>query len=85
MSAKIFVGNFPYSTAEEDLNELFASFGEIEDARVIRDRLTGRSRGFGFITFADQSAADQAVTKMNDYEMDGRKLRVDHAQQKESA
>lgn len=82
MSKKLFVGSLSWDTNDAGLREAFAAHGEIEEAVVINDRDTGRSRGFGFVTFADDAAADKAVAAMNGTELDGRTIRVDVAQQK---
>jgi cold-inducible RNA-binding protein len=81
MSKKLFVGSLSWDTNDAGLREAFAAHGEVEEAVVINDRDTGRSRGFGFVTFADDSAADKAVAAMNGTELDGRTIRVDVAQQ----
>ena len=58
---KLYVGNLPFSFSETDLSQAFAQYGSIDEVRLITDRETGRSRGFGFVTFADQSAAESAL------------------------
>ena len=83
MSKKLFVGSLSWGTNDEALREAFAPHGEISEAVVITDRDTGRSRGFGFVTFEDDEAADQAVAALNGTELDGRTIRVDVAQAKE--
>ena len=80
---KLYVGNFPYSVDEDQLREMFSSFGQIEDIALIKDRETGRSKGFGFITFASQQAAETALS-LNGKDVDGRALKVNMAQEKES-
>ncbi|HSN57224.1 MAG TPA: RNA-binding protein, partial [Candidatus Sulfomarinibacteraceae bacterium] len=80
---KLFVGSLSWNTTDEGLREAFAPFGEIAEAVVVSDRDTGRSRGFGFVTFEDDEAADQAVAALNGTELDGRTIRVDVAQAKE--
>lgn len=82
MSKKLFVGSLSWDTNDAGLREAFAAHGEIEDAVVVNDRDTGRSRGFGFVTFADDAAADKAIAALNGTELDGRTIRVDVAQQK---
>ena len=82
MSNKLFVGSLSWNTDDHGLQAAFERFGEITDAKVISDRDTGRSRGFGFVTFADASAAAQAVQEMNGAELDGRTLNVDIAQER---
>jgi len=83
MSKKLFVGNLSWGTDRDSLFRAFEGFGEIEDARVITDRDTGRSRGFGFITFVDGDAADRAVEEMNGQDLDGRPLRVNEAMERQ--
>ena len=80
MSKKLFVGSLSWDTNDDGLHEAFAQFGEITEAKVITDRDTGRSRGFGFVTFADDEAADKAVAALNQTELDGRTIKVDVAQ-----
>lgn len=84
MSTKIYVGNLPFSVTQEKLKELFASFGDIEEAIVISDKFSGRSKGFGFVTFADKEAADKAVADMNGKDVDGREIKVNEARPMES-
>jgi RNA recognition motif-containing protein len=83
MAKKLFVGSLSWNTTDEGLREAFAPFGEIAEAVVVSDRDTGRSRGFGFVTFEDDEAAEQAVAALNGTELDGRTIRVDVAQAKE--
>ena len=83
MAKKLFVGSLSWDTNDEGLNAAFSPFGEISEAIVISDRYTGRSRGFGFVTFNDDEAADKAVEALNGTELDGRTIRVDVAQAKE--
>ena len=78
----IYVGNLPYSTNDEELRSLFAAHGEVASARVVTDRATGQSKGFGFVEMPDRSQAQQAVDALNGYEADGRKLRVNESQPK---
>ena len=82
MSKKLFVGSLSWDTNDHGLREAFAQFGEVTDAKVITDRDTGRSRGFGFVTFADESAAEKAKSAMNDSQLDGRTIRVDVAHER---
>jgi len=82
MSTKLFVGGLPWAMDNQRLKEVFAEFGGLEDARVILDRETGRSRGFGFVTFADDAGAEKALA-LDGREIDGRPIRVDRAQEKE--
>ncbi len=76
MSVKLFVGNLPFATDDNRLKEEFSKFGAVESARVVTDKHTNRSRGYGFVEFADQAAADAAVAGMNGQNMDGRPLTV---------
>ena len=80
---KLYVGNFPYSVDESQLSEMFSTFGQIEDISLIKDRETGRSKGFAFITFATQQAAESALS-LAGKEMEGRTLKVNMAQEKQS-
>ena len=79
MSKRIYVGNLPWSVTLEKLKELFSSFGEIEEALVIANKYTGRSRGFGFLTFKKDGDVDKAIEKMNEKEVEGRNLVVKEA------
>ena len=79
MSKKLFVGSLSWNTDDQGLHEAFAQFGEITEAKVITDRGSGRSRGFGFVTFADDEAAENAVSALNGTELDGRPIKVDVA------
>lgn len=75
----IYVGNISYSTKEDDLREDFGEFGEVTSAKIISDRETGRSKGFGFVEMADDAAGEKAIEEMNGKEVDGRALRVNVA------
>jgi len=83
MSKKLFVGSLSWDTNDEGLRNAFSAHGEISEAIVISDRDTGRSRGFGFVTFDDDEAADKAVAALNGTELDGRTIKVDVAQAKQ--
>ncbi|SKA71096.1 RNA recognition motif domain-containing protein [Desulfobaculum bizertense] len=83
MSKNIYVGNLAWGATDEDLNDLFADYGEVESARVIMDRETGRSRGFGFVEMEEQGA-DQAIEALNGSSFMGRTLRVNEAQPRPS-
>lgn len=76
---KLYVGNLPYDMTEEQLNELFQKEGEIASAKLITDKFTGRSRGFGFVEMSNDDQATAAITKLNDLEFNGRKLVVNEA------
>ena len=83
MSKKLFVGSLSWDTNDESLRNAFSDHGEITEALVISDRDSGRSRGFGFVTFDDDESADKAVAALNGTELDGRTIKVDVAQAKQ--
>ncbi len=80
MSNKLFVGGLAWATSDDSLRAAFESFGDVAEAKVILDRDTGRSRGFGFVTFSDSEAAQSAIAAMDGAELDGRSIRVNEAQ-----
>lgn len=82
MSVNIYVGNLPFSTTNEDLERLFAEHGAVSSARVITDRDSGASRGFGFVEMDDDGAARTAISALDGYEIDGRPLRVNEARER---
>ena len=82
MSKKLFVGGLSWNTDDALLRQSFERFGAVTDARVILDRETGRSRGFGFVTFDDSEAAMEAVSAMDGTNLDGRSIRVNEAQER---
>ena len=75
----IYVANLPYSTSDDDLREQFEAFGSVESATVIKDRDTGRSRGFGFVEMTDQAEGQAAIDTLNGQDMAGRPLTVNEA------
>ena len=79
MGTKIYVGNLPFSTGSSELQEMFAGFGEVVEATVIQNKFSGRSKGFGFVTFADDAAAQKAIAEMNGKDVQGRALTVNEA------
>ncbi len=79
MSSKLFVGGLAWATSDDSLRAHFEQFGEVTEAKVITDRDTGRSRGFGFVSFSDTGSADSARDELNGSELDGRTIRVDTA------
>jgi len=83
MGSKIYVGGLPYATAEPQLNELFAAHGTVESARVITDKFTGQSRGFGFVEMATTEEAKRAIDALNGTQLDGRTLTVNEAKPQE--
>jgi cold-inducible RNA-binding protein len=80
MGKKLFVGGLSWGTTDEGLHQAFERFGEIVEAKVITDRETGRSRGFGFVTFASEEGIQGAVNEMNGAQLDGRTIRVNEAE-----
>ena len=81
MTMSMYVGNLPFSADQFSLQSIFAPFGEIISARVMSDRETGRSRGFGFVEM-EASAARQAISSLDGTELDGRKLRINEAEKR---
>jgi len=82
MEKRLFVGNLPYSVGESELEAAFAEHGTVVSAGVIRDRESGRSRGFGFVEMETDEMAESAMGALDGFEMDGRRLRVNEAQPK---
>jgi RNA recognition motif-containing protein len=80
---KLFIGNLPWGITNDSLRDLFASVGEVVEAMVITDRMSGRSKGFGFVTFATEEAAQAAIQQLNEKEVEGRKIIVNVARPKE--
>ncbi|MEX1114345.1 MAG: RNA-binding protein, partial [Akkermansiaceae bacterium] len=80
----IYVGNLPYTATEGDVSELFAAFGPVERVKIITDRETGQSKGFAFVTLGDQSQLNAAIEALNDKDYNGRPLRVNASEPKES-
>ena len=78
--SKLYVGNLPFSTTDDDLAELFGSYGAITEAKTITDRETGRPRGFAFVTFENPAAAQDAQSALDGKDFQGRALRVSEAQ-----
>lgn len=79
MSKKLYVGNLSYNTSEEDLRDLFSQFGTVESANIIMDRETHRSKGFGFVELAEDSACDDAIANLDGKKFNERNLRVNEA------
>ncbi|MCP4809571.1 MAG: RNA-binding protein, partial [Proteobacteria bacterium] len=82
MGAKLFVGGLAWATDDHGMKEAFSQFGEVVEAVVIKDRDTGRSRGFGFVTFADEASAKAAEQAMDGQELDGRRIRCREAEER---
>lgn len=83
METKLYVGNLSYGTTEEDLRALFTQAGSVATVDLIKDRDTGRSKGFAFVQMSTQSEAEEAIKLFNGYELDGRALKVNAARPKE--
>ena len=79
---EIYVGNLAYATTDDGLKAAFAAFGEVTAVRVVTDRMTGRSKGFGFVTMPDAAQAQAAIDALNGHELDGRTVRVNESQPK---
>ena len=79
---EIYVGNLAYATTDDGLKAAFAAFGEVTAVRVVTDRITGRSKGFGFVTMPDAAQAQAAIDALNGKELDGRTIRANESQPK---
>jgi len=79
MANKLFVGSLPFATTSDQLREIFAKIGQVADANVVTDKMTGRSRGFGFVEMANDEDAKKAIDQLNGSEVDGRKIFVSEA------
>lgn len=82
MSKKLFVGGLSWNTDDDALRQAFEQYGDVTDAKVIKDRDTGRSRGFGFVTFENAADSQNAMSEMNGTTLDGRTIKVDSAEEK---
>jgi RNA recognition motif-containing protein len=83
MASKIYVGGLPYSTTDAQLQEIFSAHGTVESARVISDKFTGRSRGFGFVEMSSSEDAQRAIQALNGTDLEGRNLTVNEARPQE--
>jgi RNA recognition motif-containing protein len=83
MGSKLYVGSLPYSTTEQQLSDLFAQHGSVQSAKVITDRFTGQSRGFGFVEMATDEEAQKAIAALNGADLGGRTLVVNEARPQE--
>lgn len=83
MSQNLFIGSLAYATTDDSLKAFFETVGEVVSARVVTDRETGRSRGFGFVEFADEASNQKAIDELNGKELDGRTITVNLARPKE--
>jgi len=84
MSTKLFVGSLSWNTTSAELQNAFANCGDVVEAKVITDRDTGRSRGFGFVTYSDPEGATRAIEELDGSTLDGRTIRVDRANDRPS-
>ena len=84
MTIKIYVGNLSYSMSESELNDLFAQFGEVESAKIVTDRNSGRSRGFAFVEMSERNEGEKAINELNGSEIRGRNLKVSEARPKKN-
>jgi RNA recognition motif-containing protein len=82
MARKLYVGNFPYDTTDQDLRSLFAGSGDVESVNVVTDQATGRGRGFAFVEMATDEAAQAAIRDLNNHDLGGRALTVNEARPK---
>jgi RNA recognition motif-containing protein len=85
MPRKLYVGNLPYNTTEQDLESLFASAGTVDTVNLMRDMATGRARGFAFVEMGSDEEAQQAISMLNDKDFGGRNLTVNEARPKASS
>lgn len=79
MGNKLYVGNLPFSATDDSLREMFGQAGQVESAKIIMDRDTGRSKGFGFVEMSTEQEASEAINKFNGAQLDGRSLTVNEA------
>jgi len=79
----IYVGNLSYGMSEDELRDAFGAFGQVSSVKILMDRETGRSRGFGFVEMPNQSEAEQAITQLNGKDVGGRALRINEARPRE--
>lgn len=83
MAKKIYVGNLSFSVTDEELQQAFSSFGNVLSARVVTDKMSGRSKGFGFVEIEQDGSADEAISKMDGQPIAGRPVRVSEAKPQE--
>ncbi len=79
MTVQIYVGNLNYRMTEDSLRELFAKYGEVVSVKIVQDRYSGRSKGFGFVEMSDKDEGEKAIQGLNDSEVEGRNIRVNFA------
>lgn len=85
MTYSVYVGNLPWTTTADDLRTLFEAYGEVENSRIVTDRETGRSRGFGFVDLATDDAGQKAIAELHNYDYGGRPLTVNEAQARQGS
>lgn len=83
MGRKLYVGNLPFSTTEQDLTDFFSQCGTVDSARIVSERDTGRSRGFGFVEMSNDDEAQDAISRLHGAQMEGRALTVNEARPRE--
>lgn len=83
MNRRLYVGNLTFSVSSEQLHSLFAPHGEVKEANLITDRATGQSKGFGFVEMATDEGARKAIEALNDFDLDGRAIKVNEAKERE--
>lgn len=80
----IYIGNLPFNLGEEDLKEIFEEYGEVASAKIISDKMTGRSKGFGFVEMEDDDNANNAIKELNNAEVGGRNIKVNESKPREN-
>ena len=84
MGTKLYVGNLPFNTTENELQELFSQAGAVQEVTLMQDRFTGKSRGFAFVTMSSAEEAQNAISKLNGHSIEGRSLTVNEARPREA-
>ena len=84
MGTKLYVGNLPFNTTENELQELFSQAGAVQEVTLMQDRFTGKSRGFAFVTMSSDEEAQNAISKLNGHAIEGRQLTVNEARPREA-
>jgi cold-inducible RNA-binding protein len=84
MGTKLYVGNLPFNTTENELQELFTQAGAVQEVTLMQDRFTGKSRGFAFVTMSSDEEAQNAISKLNGHSIEGRSLTVNEARPREA-
>ncbi len=85
MEFKVYVGNLPYRTSEEEMKEFFSEAGTVIDVRIIRDKETNRSKGFGFVSFETEEGVNKAIEVLNGKDFGGRPIKIDRAKARENS